>query len=113
MNNSEYTKEQEVRDISALADQIQAYALNIYGKYDLDKSMLWMTEEFGEVISAIRKNKSKDDICGEIGDLTAWILCLCNILEIDFSEAIASTFNKELKRQLNKYGKFKYWKDEQ
>lgn len=107
---NEYGKEKEVREISDLADNIQAYALNIYGKYDLKESMLWMTEEFGEVISAIRKNKSKDDICGEIGDLTAWILCICNILDINLSDAIESTFNKEMERQLKKYGKYKYWK---
>ena len=109
MNNVENEKIKEVEDIAALADKIQEYALNIYGKYDLEKSMLWMTEEFGEVISAIRKNKSREDICGEIGDLTAWILCICNILDIDLSDAIKSTFDKEMKRQLNKYGKYKYW----
>lgn len=30
-------------------DEIQNVALEIYGKYDIDKSMLWMTEEFGEL----------------------------------------------------------------
>lgn len=106
---NELDKKQEVREISDLADDIQKYALNIYGKYDLKESLLWMTEEFGEVVAAIRKNKSKDDVRGEIGDLTAWILCLCNILDIKLSDAIDSTFNKELGRQLQKYGKYKYW----
>lgn len=32
-------------------DEIQRVALEIYGKYDLEKSMLWMTEEFGEFLS--------------------------------------------------------------
>ena len=91
------------------AKKIQDIALKIYGKYDLEKSMLWMTEEFGEVISAIRKGHDKTHITEEIGDLTAWILCLCNILDIDLSESIKVTFEKELTRQEKKYGKLKYW----
>ncbi len=93
------------------ADEIQEIALNIYGKYDLEKSMLWMTEEFGEVISAIRKGHSKEHICEEIGDLSAWILCLCNILDIKLSDSLKTTFTKELNRQESQYGKYKYWKE--
>lgn len=37
-------------------DEIQRVALEIYGKYDLEKSMLWMTEEFGEFFKSIRKS---------------------------------------------------------
>lgn len=74
--------------------------------------MLWMTEEFGEVISAIRKGHSKELIAGEIGDLSAWIISLCNILDIDFEKALESTLNKEMKRQMNVYHKLKYINNE-
>lgn len=87
---------------------IQEEALKIYGKYDLEKSMLWMTEEFGEVIQAIRKKKSKEEIIGEIGDLLAWVLCISNILDIDISDCITGTFKKEIGRQLRVYKKIKY-----
>ncbi len=89
-------------------DKIQHEALSIYGRYDLEKSMLWMTEEFGEFFKAIRKNCSKGDITEEMGDLLAWIFCMGNILGINLSDAIKSTFVKEINRQLNTYRKLKY-----
>ena len=89
-------------------NNIQEDALQIFGKYDLDKSLIWMTEEFGEVFQAIRKGKNKDDITGEIGDLITWIFCIANILDISLEEAINSTFTKELNRQLATYGHLKY-----
>ena len=67
-----------------------------------------MTEELGEVISAIRKKHDKEDISGEIGDLFAWIICLCNILDIDLRDSINKTYLKELSRQYSEYGKLKY-----
>lgn len=104
-------KEEQSFNAAKKVDEVQEIALNIYGKYDLDKSMLWMTEEFGEVIAAIRKGHNKEHICEELGDLSAWILCLCNILDIKLSDALVSTFSKELNRQKNKYGKYKYWRN--
>lgn len=89
-------------------DVIQDEALRIYGRYDLEKSMLWMTEEFGEFFKAIRKNAPKNEITEEMGDLLAWILCMGNILDIKLSDAIESTFKKEINRQLKKYSKLKY-----
>lgn len=71
----EHNKENEV------LENLQNDALNIFGKYDLDKSLIWMTEEYGEMIQEIRK-KSKEDITEEMGDLFAWILCISNILDI-------------------------------
>ncbi len=94
-------------------NDIQELCLDIYGRYDIDKSMLWMAEEFGEVIAAIRKGKSKNDICGEIGDLTAWIISICNILNIELSSAIKATIQKEMNRQLRAYGKLKYAQSEE
>lgn len=89
-------------------ENLQLFWKSIFGTYDLEKSMLWMTEEFGEVISSIRKGHNKELIAGEIGDLSTWIISLCNILDIDFEKALESTLNKEIKRQLLKYGKLKY-----
>ena len=89
-------------------DLIQKEALKIYGVYDLEKSMLWMTEEFGEFFKAIRKNASKEEVTDEMGDLLAWIFCMGNILGINLSDAIKSTFRKEIGRQLVTYHKMKY-----
>lgn len=101
---------EEIGTTAAHLDEIQSLALKIYGRYDLEKSMIWMVEEMGEVISAIRKGKSKEEITGEIGDLISWLFCLGNILEINVSDAVIDTFNKEVNRQLRVYNKLKYEK---
>lgn len=92
-------------------DEIQNVALEIYGKYDLDKSMLWMTEEYGEFFKSIRKGEEKQDIAGEMGDLLAWIFCIGNILDIKLSDALKLTMEKEVNRQFNTYNKLKYASD--
>ncbi|WP_042208757.1 MazG nucleotide pyrophosphohydrolase domain-containing protein [Paenibacillus durus] len=89
-------------------DIIQKFSLTLYGRYDLNKSIIWMVEEMGEVVAAIRKGKSKEDITGELGDLMAWIICLGNILDIRITEALEQTFTKEMNRQLSQYGHLKY-----
>jgi len=90
------------------ARPMQEEALKIYGKYDLEKSMLWMTEEFGEFFKSIRKDAGKEEITGEMGDLLAWIFCMGNILGIKLSDAVKLTFQKEINRQIVKYSKLKY-----
>lgn len=97
-----------VKSITKNLDDIQLLSKELQGKYDINNSLIWMTEELGEVISAIRKGHDKDDICGEIGDLFAWVISICNILDINLQDAINKTYRKELLRQINKYGKLKY-----
>lgn len=97
----------EIEKTAKLCDELQALSLNLHGKYDLEKSMIWMTEEFGEVISAIRKKKDKKDITEEFGDLLTWIFIISNILNLKVSDQVMMSFNKEVDRQFNKYGKLK------
>lgn len=98
----------DVNKITEPLQNIQILSLELQGKCDIEKSLIWMTEELGEVISAIRKKHDKEDISGEIGDLFAWIICLCNILDIDLRDSINKTYLKELSRQYSAYGKLKY-----
>ena len=92
--------------------EIQLGALKLYGKYDVDKSLIWMAEEFGEVVAAIHKGHSKECIKEELGDLLAWIFCLSNIFDIELVEAMQDTMEKEINRQLRKYGELKYSDEE-
>jgi NTP pyrophosphatase (non-canonical NTP hydrolase) len=41
----------------------------------------------------------------ELGQLTAWMLCLANILGVDLASAVESAIQEEIERQLAKYGK--------
>ncbi|NBH76710.1 hypothetical protein D3Z52_00635 [Clostridiaceae bacterium] len=93
---------------SEIVEALQEDALLIYGKYDLDKSIVWMAEEFGEVVKAIHKNEGKEAIEEELGDLLAWIFCLANITGVSVHGALQGTFQKEIQRQQKKYGKLKY-----
>ena len=58
----------------------------IYGGRDRKrgvlKTFLWFVEEVGELAEALRKN-SREDIEEEIADTYAWLLSLCNVLDID------------------------------
>lgn len=92
-------------------DMVQKDALNIYGRYDLDKSLVWMAEEFGEVIKAVHKGEGPEAIEEELGDLLAWILCIANITRTSIETALQMTFSKELSRQLKTYQKLKYCED--
>lgn len=99
-------------DKDSSLSKIQTGALKLYGKYDVDKSLVWMVEEFGEVVSAIHKRHSKECIQEELGDLLAWIFCLGNIFDIELIEAMKQTMEKEIRRQMKEYGKLKYSNEE-
>lgn len=87
---------------------LQKEAREVFGEYDLDKSLVWMTEEFGEVIKAVHKGRPTEEIAEEIGDLLSWIICIANHFGIDVSHALRLTMNKEINRQYQEYGSLKY-----
>ena len=89
-------------------DEIQNLMINIYGKYDINLSMLWMTEELGEVIAAIRKGLPEREVVEELGDLIVWIFNIGNILNIKIEDSMRISIKKEIIRQLKKYGEIKY-----
>lgn len=98
----------KINEIYASAKQIQGVSLELHGKYDRDKALLWFVEEVGELIAAIRKGRCKEDVFGEFSDVLVWVVCLSNILDIDLSAAFQAGARKEAKRQLRQYGGYKY-----
>lgn len=100
--------ENELEKINPYISLLQKYSLDLYGCYDLEKSLLWLMEEVGELVAAIRKEKSEEDILGELSDTFAWMLCLVNILDKDLNEVIKKSFLKEASRQYKDYGSLKY-----
>lgn len=90
------------------ASQIQTIFLQLYGTYDIDKSCLWLTEEVGEFIAAIRKGKLEEEIFSELCDITVWIFIIANTLGYDMKTMLEYSLCKETNRQIQKYGKLKY-----
>lgn len=57
----------------------------------LEKTLLWMITEAGEVVDAFLKNDN-EQIESEVSDLLAWLLSFCNIAGIDLEEAFLSKY---------------------
>lgn len=83
---------------------LQRAALGIYGRLEPDRALVWTVEELGELAQAVRRKEGRARLEEELGQLTAWMLCLANILEVDLAAAVESAIREEIERQLAKYG---------
>jgi len=86
---------------------LQRTALGIYGRLEPDRALVWTVEELGELAQAVRRGEDRGRLEEELGQLTAWMLCLANILDVDITAAVGSAIREEIERQLAKYGKLK------
>jgi NTP pyrophosphatase (non-canonical NTP hydrolase) len=86
-------------------DSLQRAALSIYGRLEPDRALVWTVEELGELAQAVRRKEGRSRLEEELGQLTAWMLCLANILDVDLATAVESAIHGEVDRQINKYGK--------
>jgi len=84
---------------------LQRSALGIYGRLEPDRALVWTVEELGELAQAVRRNEGRARLEEELGQLTAWMLCLANILNVDLAAAVKSAIREEIDRQLAKHGK--------
>ncbi len=86
---------------------LQHAALEIYGQLEQDRALVWTMEELGELAQAVRRNEGRARVEEELGQLTAWMLCLANILGVDLAAAVERAIAEEIDRQLAKYGKLR------
>jgi NTP pyrophosphatase (non-canonical NTP hydrolase) len=86
---------------------LQHAALEVYGRLEPDRALVWTVEELGELAQAVRRHEDRTRLEEELGRLTAWMLCLANILDVDLAAAVESAIQEEIDRQLAKYGKLK------
>lgn len=86
---------------------MQQTALGIYGRLEADRALVWTVEELGELAQAVRRDEGRARLEEELGQLTAWMLCLANILDVDLAAAVGSAIQEEIERQLAKYGTLK------
>lgn len=84
---------------------LQQCSLAIYGRLEPERALNWTLEELGELAQAVRRDEGPDRIEEELGQLTAWMLCLANILGADLARAVESAVSEEIDRELAKYGK--------
>lgn len=75
--------------------KIQELMADIYLERDsrrgIDKTLLWMVSEAGEVVDAYLK-ADYESLKGEVADLLAWLLSFCNIAGIDLEGAILARY---------------------
>jgi NTP pyrophosphatase (non-canonical NTP hydrolase) len=86
---------------------LQRAALGIYGRLEPDRALVWTVEELGELAQAVRRGEGRARLEEELGQLTAWMLCLANVLNVDLATAVESAMREEVERQTTKYGKLK------
>jgi NTP pyrophosphatase (non-canonical NTP hydrolase) len=83
---------------------LQSAALTIYGRLEADRALVWTMEELGELAQAVRRQEGPARLEEELGQLTAWMLCLANILGVELAAALQAAIEEEIGRQLAKYG---------
>ena len=70
---------------------LQRIILQMYGEKDAARgdaaTFLWLTEEFGELATALRSG-TRDELAAEMADVLAWLATLANIRGIDLEAAV-------------------------
>ncbi len=79
--------------LSALQERIY----QMYGAKDAARgdaaTFLWLTEEFGELASALRAGDD-DELAAEMADVLAWLATLANIRGISLSAAVCRKYGR-------------------
>ncbi len=55
----------------------------------VEKTMLWVVEEIGELAEAVRK---EENVGEEIADVIAWLVSLANLLKIDVEREVLKKY---------------------
>lgn len=64
-------------------------------KRGVDKTMLWIVEEVGELAEAVRKGKNVGE---EIADVFAWLVSLANLFGVDLEEESLKKYPNQCSR---------------
>ena len=75
----------------------QQMILQMYGAKDAARgdaaTFLWLTEEFGELATAVRAGR-QDELAAEMADVLAWLATLANIRGIDLEASILDKYGR-------------------
>jgi NTP pyrophosphatase (non-canonical NTP hydrolase) len=76
---------------------LQKIILQMYGEKDAARgdaaTFLWLTEEFGELATALRSG-THEELAAEMADVLAWLATLANIRGIDLEEAVLKKYGR-------------------
>ena len=76
---------------------LQRMILQMYGEKDAARgdaaTFLWLTEEFGELATALRSG-TRDELAAEMADVLAWLATLANIRGIELEEAVMRKYGQ-------------------
>ena len=75
--------------------ELQRMIRDIYGEKDAARgdavTFLWLTEEFGELATALRSG-THEELALEMADVLAWLATLANIRGIDLEAAVRKKY---------------------
>jgi NTP pyrophosphatase (non-canonical NTP hydrolase) len=76
---------------------VQRMILQMYGEKDAARgdaaTFLWLTEEFGELASALRSG-THDELAAEMADVLAWLATLANIRGVELEDAFIRKYGR-------------------
>jgi NTP pyrophosphatase (non-canonical NTP hydrolase) len=76
---------------------LQRMILQMYGQKDAARgdaaTFLWLTEEFGELATALRSG-TREELAAEMADVLAWLATLANIRGIELGEAVMRKYGR-------------------
>jgi NTP pyrophosphatase (non-canonical NTP hydrolase) len=75
--------------------EFQRMILQMYGAKDAARgdaaTFLWLTEEFGELATAVRAG-DPEELAAEMADVLAWLATLANIRGVDLGAAVVRKY---------------------
>src|SRR3954471_15086739 len=85
----------EIRSGDLTLSALQTMIRQLYGAKDEARgdiaTFLWLTEEFGELATALRSG-SQEELALEMADVLAWLATLANIRNIDLAAAFSKKY---------------------
>jgi NTP pyrophosphatase (non-canonical NTP hydrolase) len=76
---------------------LQRMILQMYGQKDAARgdaaTFLWLTEEFGELATALRSG-TREELAEEMADVLAWLATLATIRGIELDEAVMRKYGR-------------------
>lgn len=77
--------------------ELQRIILQMYGEKDAARgdaaTFLWLTEEFGELATALRSG-THEELAAEMADVLAWLATLANIRGVDLQDAVLRKYGR-------------------